>query len=185
MQTARLSNPFRTFFKRSDENAQFVTSGRKPSDDLLSAKTDITFAVSDRYVSKLKDNMVIIAAVAVTAAVCIAGMYLLTGGEDNKTDIHVAVSSGIEDMGPFFEEFNENARAKVHIVTDGPISDTETIRSLLFNGNMTAVITSAPFEVEGADMIKMEGSNYAFYRSDGATGMTGFFINWLQAQAVA
>ena len=135
--------------------------------------------------SKLNNNLIIIVAVAVTAAVCIAGMYLLTGGEDKKTDIHVAVSSGIGDMGTFFEDFNENARAKVHIVTDGPISDPEKIRSLLFNSNMTAVITSSPFEVDGADMIKMEGGNYAFFRSDGATGMAGFFINWLQTHAVA
>jgi len=128
--------------------------------------------------------MVIIAAVAVTAVVCVAGIYWLTSGGNDGNEIKVAVSSDISDPGSFFEEFNENARANVHIVTYDAISSIEAVRTLLFDDGMTAVMTSEEFSTpEDIEMITIDGSIYVFYRSGDTEGMTGFFINWLYTLA--
>ena len=161
-----------------------MISSSRSYNDPLSAKTDLIFAVFDKYVSKLSDNMIMIAAVVVTAAVCIAGMYLLTSGGDDKEKIKVAVSSDISDPGSFFEEFNENARANVQIVTYDEISSIEMVRALLFDDGMAAVMTSEDFSVPSdIEMITIGDSIYVFCRSGDTEGMTGFFINWLHTQA--
>ena len=130
--------------------------------------------------SKLAGNLTIIAAVAVTAVLCVAGVYFLTGGESEKQDIHVAVSSDVADLEgfrSFFDNFNENARAVVNVSTQDPISSAEDIEALLSEGN-TAVMTFVVIDpVSGTERITVDGI-FIFYYT-GTEGMEGFFISWL------
>ena len=128
----------------------------------------------------------IITAVAVTAVLCVAGVYFLTGGESEKQDIHVAVSSdvdGLEDFGSFFDEFNENARAVVHTSVQDVISSVEDIEALLSEGNIAVMTLAAIDPVPGIERITIAGIS-VFYSSDDKDGMEGFFINWLNGLTV-
>jgi len=122
----------------------------------------------------------IITAVAVTAVLCVAGVYFLTSGESEKQDIHVAVSSDVTDLegfGSFFDDFNENARAVVNVSTHDAISSAEDIEALLSDGNVAVMTFVVIDPVSGMERITVEGI-FIFYHT-GAEGMEGFFISWL------
>ena len=135
----------------------------------------------DAYVSKLSGNLMIITAVAVTAVLCVAGIYFFTGGDSDKHDIHAAVSSEVADLegfSSFFNDFDENARATVHTSVHDTISSAEDIQTLLSAGN-TAVMTLATMDhVPGTERITIDGI-HVFYSSAEKEGMEAFFINWL------
>ena len=125
---------------------------------------------------KLNDKALMAAAIAVTAVLCIAGTYVLTGSGNEKQNVSVIVHDlGEEMMGPVFSEFEmyTNSRINASFVTVPP-SFGDGIDVIMSGDHITAGagIETIETEISGTTV-------YVYFASD-PQGMTGFFINWLE-----
>ena len=130
----------------------------------------------------MSDKMPTVAAVAVTAIICIAGTYMILDGDVQKQVIHVVVSDGIsvDDMSSLFTEFEDNANAVMQMAADTSEFTEDHVKQLL-NGDADVVITKINMtDKEGFDTIGLDDI-FIVFRSD-AQGIVNFFKNWLHSQ---
>ena len=118
----------------------------------------------------MNDKILMIAAVAVTAVVCIGGMYFIFGGTDQRQDLNILVKEGVSM--PSFEEFENNTKANVHAT----FSNTLSLTSL--DGDVRAIVSDAELTFDPAVIAKRsDGSIFVYYKIDDT--MANFFANWL------
>jgi hypothetical protein len=127
------------------------------------------------------EKILIVTAVAVTAVICIYGMYTLIGGSEEKQDVYVTAYEGSEDKAAsFFTEFEEYAKAKVIIYG---VSDPQIY--LLNEGADVIISTDGTMSGASVKQITLTISDdtpvYVYYK-EGTQGMAGAFINWLNGQ---
>jgi len=127
--------------------------------------------------------MLMIAAVAVTAVICIAGTYILLDGDVQKQTIRVTTSENIsiEEMTLFFTEFENNSIAVIQMTPDTTEFTEDHVRSLL-NGDVDVVITDVDMTgAEGFDVIKINDV-FIVFGSGAQDDIINFFKNWLHFQ---
>jgi len=139
--------------------------------------------------ARSKDRILMVAAMAVTIILCVAGMYLLTRSSDNNEDVYVIVSSDIADeMRPILAEFETYAKANIHI------SVTEPAEFLSWDDGADVMISGdgliiGPFDSLGIERSEIKisediGTMHLLYKP-GTKEMTGHLINWLTGLADA
>ena len=123
------------------------------------------------------DKLLVIIAVAVTAVLCISGMYLILGAGDQKESVRVAVPQSIEEeMSSLFEDFGSHTRSDVHILKNAGTS---------FNDNADVTISMGDkIEGDGIESIEITISGETIYINfrSGPEEMVGAFINWLASK---
>ncbi|MDR0778413.1 MAG: hypothetical protein LBE48_03120 [Methanomassiliicoccaceae archaeon] len=125
-----------------------------------------------------REKVLIATAVAVTAVICIYGMYLLVGDTEEKQDVRVTVPTGLEDEAAlFFEGFETYTMSKIIIssVDDPKISLLNNGADIIFSYSSSG--TAPMKELTIADGIVV----YAYYKEN-TQGMAGSAINWLNGQ---
>ncbi|MCL2142822.1 MAG: hypothetical protein FWH44_00980 [Methanomassiliicoccaceae archaeon] len=127
--------------------------------------------------AKSHDNLLMLAAVAVTALICISGMYLMLSSGGHDQDVRVTVPSDISsELTAVFKDFETYASVNL-IVSD---SDDPS-----FGEHADVVITNGgPIAEEGVESIGVTISDVTVYINfrSGTSGTAGAFINWLASQ---
>jgi len=122
----------------------------------------------------MNDKVLMIAAAAVTAVICIAGMYLILESDDQNKDLNIALDAAAEGAMPSFTEFEENTKVSIRTA---PYTGTDQ----LLNGNVSVILTSSslgPVPGITEEKITVSGNTlFALYKSDNSTA--GAFVNWL------
>ena len=129
----------------------------------------------------MNDRMVIIAAVAVTAILCIAGMYLLASGDEQKDDLTVKVGIGMADgMEGFFADFGTYVKANVLI------SESNDIQIALLDGDTDVIVATSDISGAVADIfvkkVTVGGEDrYILLKEDSDKDMVERLKNWLNS----
>ena len=124
--------------------------------------------------AKINDNIFMMIAVAVTSIICMTGMYLIFGDNDQRSDLNVICADAIELSS--FEEYENNTGTNVNI------SYIEDPDPLLLAGSVRVVITCSDMSSYlsfNADSMEMKNSDsmFIFFKKDDAAAK--FFVNWL------
>ena len=125
----------------------------------------------------MNDKVLMIAAVAVTAVVCIAGMYLILRGDDQNKDLNLALDAVASDLMPSFSEFEENTEVSIRTYSfTGTQQLSDGVVSVL-------ITTSDPGSVPGTaeEKITVPG-NTLFILYDENDTTAAAFVNWLRGQ---
>ena len=128
--------------------------------------------------SDIRERMIIIAAVAVTAAVCIGGMYLILNDDTQKPTVRVTVHGLNEaEMISFFADFGSYAKATVQVTAAAGVPS--------FTDDTDIIMTAADISF-GAGFVKKDatvsGVPVHIHYREGADGMVGVLINWIVSE---
>jgi hypothetical protein len=125
----------------------------------------------------MKENAMIVTAVAVTAILCVYGMHAIITKTEPRQDIYITVSADIEDdIKLFVKEFESYALANIHI------SVTANPEVHMLGDNVDIIITTdGSIGNSVLQRVTPTETLHAYYK-EGPKGMLGTFINWLEGQ---
>ena len=133
----------------------------------------------------INDKILMIAAVAVTAVLCVGGMYLIMGGDDQREGLNVSlgpdISGSYTNMAELFSEFEDNTNVRI-VSSDVP----DPQLSMLLDGSTDMILISSvppggiPSEIQDRSIPTSDGMIYVFYVKDNVTAHN--LYNWLSVQ---
>jgi len=134
-------------------------------------------------VVKINDKMLMLFAAVVTGALCIGGMYMLLGGEDQRYDLNIALDPDAHDMdmSSLFEEFGSNTTTNVNQFRE----DTLHLDMLASEYGMIFTFTDLAAAGTPEGVVKeivdvTGGSLFIFYNDGNETARV--FLNWIALQ---
>jgi len=116
----------------------------------------------------MNDKVLMIAAVAATAVICIAGMHLFYGTDVQKQDLNIVLENGIDIS---FDEFTEYSKMNLKV------SSEPSPQIGLLEGKTNVIVTTENLTVP--DDVRKEKKGELYVYSMKGDAAANHFVNWL------